>query len=621
MAGVADVVSTVADSAGAITNLQNTDNTQKQNMNVTEEHENWLDTIKAEFDEGKITETSIRTMCASQDPPVDPTPILEYVHMTNLDRQMSPYFKTDLRDVPTQGYDYNGTLGDGDSVTVAGCTITATKYEGEDVYDTDDVFGMEVEKAHKVRSELMDRGTGDYLAELFFHATDTDDFDDIEDYAPSERTLYHCHSDYLGDFDYDPTMYRIGYKEIEEKDGSKSQLPVLEYIGPSDVENTWVCSLDSNDTYERQASSIHAPALDDAEDVVDNMVPKGCKVLDYTFCTTTGKQLNFVPRVQEGVLSMNYTFAGTSMNVFPDMDLADRIGNKDESAKVYLLPSTLQCAQGTFMDNKEIHGNFYMRNPLFEGAEPESSAKQTAIGLLNGNWTGIHYTKETNNKDAYLEQLSKDCVNSIDMFSGCDGLDKKYTDGTTYDMQLLWWNVDFHDGRNKNITYDKVNMGGELTPYLTEEMSRGMYDDIADSTAMLRGEDAVNGYFKNRGDVEFLINNDGSLNSKFDISGLDQDKLNEARANQIILADGKADSGHVDTSVEVAKDGWITNNKVKEKDGSMTYDATGVQSVLLQVLLLRAFPITSGLVLLLVSVAVSSQASSYRTRFILLYTE
>lgn len=570
MAGVADMVDkienkvqTAAEASGAITNVQNEDNTQKQNMEVVEEHENWLDTVKDEYDQGLIDDASIRAACARQNPPVDPTSILEYMHMSNLDRQQSPYFKTDLRDTQTKGYEYNGTLGDGESVTVAGCTITATKYEGEDVYDTDDVFGMEQYKVKKVYDALMDRGTMDYIGEMF-GGTKTDNFDDLEDYAPSERTLYHCHSDYLGDFDYDPTIFRIGYKEIEEKDGTISQLPVLEYCGPTSLDNVWVCGLDDNTSYEWFASHANEPAIDDCEDVVDNLIPKGCKNLDYTFCTVNGRFLNFLPRVPEGVTSMNYTFAGSEMDVFPDMNYSQKMSLADSSGKNYLLPSTVECLQGTFQDCDNFHPfHIYMRNPEYTKTQ-EDSLKQW--------FAGGHYTSETDDTEAYLDQLPKEVVNSVDMCAGCDGMDKEFVDGYLDDS--VWFLKIDH---RSYITHEKVKYGGELTPYLTEEMSRGMYDDIADASAMIHGADAKEGYFKDRGDIDFLIEKDGSLDAKFDTSGLDQEKLNMARSNQMIEQEGKVDSGYVDTSVEVSKDGWITNNKVKEEDGSMTYDATGLK--------------------------------------------
>ena len=569
-------------SSGVITNIQNDDKFAKQNMSVEEEHTNWLQKIVEEYEAGEITEESIRAACERQNPPIDPTPILDFCQSDNLHREMNPYFKSDLRDVPTTGYDYNGTLGDGESITVAGCEITATTYRGNDVEDTENVFGLEALKADKVYDALMDRSVMNYASEFLFKTSVSDGIDE-DDYYPEERTIYHCHSDYLGDFDYDPTMYRIGYKEIEEKDGSTSQLPVLEYIGPSRLDNVWVTSPDSNDGFEAVASMAHDGVIDDAEEVVDNMIPLGCKVLDYTFCTPTGVSINYAPRIPEGVTSMNYTFAGCNLDIFPDRNIADKLYGNDESTKVYVLPSTLECAQGTFENCDNMRGDFVMRNP--EYMQRDEVRSRFYSSMMTGNLMGFfarstRVDREIDDEDAYLDQLPSSVVNIVDMFSGCDSLDEAHTQGRRTDI-ISWlamnpgYNIgNIMRGETSEVVFDRANFGGELTPYLTPELMRGVYDDIQDSTAMLHDADATDGYFKDDS-RESVITDSSGINSDYDVSGLDEEKIDASRAAQMILTEGKVDSGYVDTSVEVASDGQRTNNKIKDADGSTYYDATG----------------------------------------------
>ena len=539
-----------------ITNTQNEDNTQKQNQDAIDEVETYYQTIAEEFDAGKITDESIKAACAKQNPPVDPTSILEYVHMTNLEREESSYYKTDRSEQETIGTEYNGTLEDGETIEVAGCTITAKDYtRSADIADAItnaqknvDVFGWQPAVLERIRQAESDENWVDAAQEWFFNSGS--EGDNAYEKAMEEglvgktRTLYHCSSPYLGEFDYDPTMFQIGYKEIEEKDGTKSQLPVLEYIGPdldiikeaafSDTDAGSYTELRSGEAQRRMATNI-----------AKTLIPKGCKVLDYTFVGTRGPggangyNLEFLPEIPEGVTSIHCAFKNCDeMESIPVLIGDDLDYDKMMSSRKNVLPSTLECASSAFKGCSKLNGSFVSRSE--DGKE--------------------------------IDQLPKGIVNTVDMFSGCEGLDEVYKEGyNTGGGVVRFW----YDGKSKTAaTFDRAKFGGNLTPYLAPDLMRGIYDDISDSTVMARDGDVKTGYYKND-NVDTVIQADGSLKVDGAVKGLDESKLNQSRSAQVILAEGKVDSAHVDTSVEVASGGMRTNNKVKEADGSYTYDATG----------------------------------------------
>lgn len=559
----------------AVTNVQNEDNTQQQNMSAMEETETYYQTIAREYDEGLITDESIREACEAKG--VDPAAILEYVHMTNLEREMSPYYKTDLSDVPVEGTDYNGTLEDGETVTVAGCTITATKYTGDEVADTDDVFGLEVLKAQKYREKDGDKTTMDYVGEWAFGWTGIYKGDknkvSEDEYMPDERVLYHCSSPYLGEFDYDPTIYQIGYKEVVEADGSISQLPVLQYINDGLISNVDdVPYEDGTTNFQGKKQNVLQEHLDLSEDIHDNLIPDGCRVIDYTFMNgngTHGINLQYVPKIPEGVVSAHCAFMGCDdLEIMPDYDSDDYANGNVNATRDCLLPSTLENTSNMFKGCSSLNGTFHSRK--LRELTPEMQARLDEMNLDEMKPGAMFVLYET------VDTLPYGVVNTIDMFSGCDGLDQIETDGFVSEVYFgpKTWTV---NNNQHSVTFDKAKFGGNYTPYLAPDMMRGIYDDIADSSAAARREDDTS-YFKDD-DRESVINDDGTINydllSQGSHGNLDEDKMNQSQSAQIILDNGKVDSGHVDTSVEVSSDGQRTNNKIKDDDGNYIYDDTG----------------------------------------------
>lgn len=568
----------------SITNKQNTDASQANNISAVEETKTYYQKIADEYDAGKITDESIKAACEKQNPPVNPESILNYVHMTRLEREMSPYYKSDLSELKVNGTDYNGTLKDGETKKVAGCTITAKTYKGDDVKDTKNVFGLETLERKAKRDAVNSKDTWDYVKEFFGGKSKSSEVKE-SDWMPNERTLYHCSSPYLGEFDYDPTMYRIGYKEIEEKDGTKSQLPVLQYIGP-DLSITGSVIMDNS---QDMIESVNAnrDLFVTANKICNNLVPKGCKVLDYTYAAGTSAQgahgymLEYLPMIPEGVESMNCSFKGCDgLEVFPAVaanGVYEYFGVGVNESRLCILPSTLECASSAFKDCSSLNGEFRARDEGWAKCSDYDSDLYTNEVIA----TLLAAEKDVSESDAkkavdlpsnmsVKDQLPKGVVNTLDMFSGCQGLDKEYTDGYSSDFHFAFWSWS-GKGSQEELYFDKAKFGGNLTPYLSPSLSRGIYDDIADSATLGRTDNATDTYFKDDNRITF-IKDDGSVTSESD---LDENKLNESRSAQIIISEGEVDSAHVDTSVEVASDDQRTNNKIKSEDGTYEYDSTG----------------------------------------------
>ncbi len=101
-------------------------------------------------------------------------------------------------------------------------------------FSHDNMTNLEKEQHVGTKSDLSNLETltnesnGDRIDKL-----DDDGFKEISDGSLSENEYgtIHCFSEYLGEFDYDPKVFAYGYKEIQEEDGTTSQLPVLKYIG------------------------------------------------------------------------------------------------------------------------------------------------------------------------------------------------------------------------------------------------------------------------------------------------------------------------------------------------------------------------------------------------------
>ena len=122
-----------------------------------------------------------------------------------------------------------------------------------------------------------------------------------------DKTMMHCESPYLGTFNYDPTQFGIGYKEVPSEVGNmespKTQIPVFTYIGDASQKDPW----------EKEADSFIPPwnvlvgeeprSYEPTEQV---QIPQGVKNLDYTF--EGNKDLQYIPGIPNSVESMHGTF-------------------------------------------------------------------------------------------------------------------------------------------------------------------------------------------------------------------------------------------------------------------------------------------------------------------------
>ena len=200
-------------------------------LSTLDEKDNPYVLSQEEIDKGISDETGkIDYKMLSNKTGVPAKELEKYEGMSVLEREENPYFKTDLRKIKNQKYDVSSLDKTGDTVKIADGSIS-----------------------------LLKNGN------------------------------YQCKSKYLGTFEYDPEMWQISYKELNEKDGSKSQLPILEYIGKED------------------GSSGYLSFIADQ----DFDVPKGVKSLDYTF--TGNKNLKVLPDWDSSLdtlETMHYAFAG-----------------------------------------------------------------------------------------------------------------------------------------------------------------------------------------------------------------------------------------------------------------------------------------------------------------------
>lgn len=134
---------------------------------------------------------------------------------------------------------------------------------------------------------------------------------------PTECTItkkkdgtYHCESEYLGSFDYNTEDWAIGYKEIpgteaENADGSLTKLPVFKYVGDVKADQGHAAGFEEGfnlDVFNLFDTGGLAGANRDEQVTI----PKGVKVLDYTF--EGNDQLQLVPGFPESVESAHCCF-------------------------------------------------------------------------------------------------------------------------------------------------------------------------------------------------------------------------------------------------------------------------------------------------------------------------
>lgn len=304
------------------------------NKTASKSREESYAALREAYKNGSITDDDLKELAKEKN--VDADSILTYLKMSNLDREKGmynkeelPFYKSDLSKTPTKGKDYK--VKDGESYALC-----------DDVTITND------------------NGT------------------------------YHCKSSYLGDFDYDPSEFAVGYKEIKEDNGKTSKLPVLEYIGEPEG---WLA--DAPDWLSGGFKNFSRIT-----------VPNGVKRLDYTF---TGQDIKLVPDIPESVISMHYAFA--------DCDKMDSVNiwGMMGTSRIFL-PKNLVDMSGAFKNCSELQGMFSTQN-VDLGVVGDSGVP----GLLNTS-----------------TKLPEKLMNITEAWYGCDNMDEVewsgFFGGMTYRM-------------------------------------------------------------------------------------------------------------------------------------------------------------------------------------------
>ena len=489
----------------SVTTQEDYDGKVEMNDTAMQESQSYYAKILEEYNAGNITDEDITKLGEEKD--IDTSSILEYVHMTELERQQHPLYKTDLSDVETIHGDSDvarfDNLADGevctdiDGVTLTGVTVHSNGFLGIGASDTN---------------------------------------------------LVRCESDYLGTFLYDPEQYRVGYKELQEADGSTSQLPVLEYIGPGDPagEGHW----DWMD-WADMANGEHLITT-----------PYGCKVLDYTF---EGRDdLMFVPVVSSTTESLHCAFKDcTTMKAFDDNTLFHGV-----QMNAYV-PSTVKDLSMAFAGCTELNANVY-----------SIDCKNEALAWP-GSWSDISGSYGENIKD----QLPHDLMNGMGAFSGCENM------GSEYESGFWFWDKSYSTPHAANYGID-AETGENLTPYLAPSYIKDIYEGISDKSAIINNnnydgvdwDDEKQEHYKAamKG-FESYFNDDGSIKDEYKEiveagladGSIDSERFSEAQAAQALLYYGEGMEGHVMTSVEVASGDAYTNNKIIDENGEYWYDSTG----------------------------------------------
>lgn len=410
--------------------------------------------------------------------------IIDDLNMTPLEKEQSPYTKTDLSRKRTVKKGESGRRLDnplGGTAEVAGCRIF--REEG------------------KVRVE----------------------------------------SDYLGDFEYDPDQFALGYKELD--DGS--QLPVLEYVGNGDGAGS-------------NLEAFGATLYMDGSDIA---IPEGLKSMDYMFAGNT--DLKYAPPIPSSITSMHYAFAGCSnlkYSVTPMREYnvpwsADLIPEVKDAVlgHTVVLPDGLEDMSGAFKDCGQFTSGFCAASDVTtDGSLPIGDVDDPLIDIpLNGLMT----TRPNRG-------LPSSVLNIQDAFSGCESLDNG---------SLLVKAQEWRYGCGEMYS-DFPKYGEDITPYLTSEFAKNALNKITSEDAKSYADS-----------VRFVVGDDGMIDpetyEKAKAAGIvfDEDLLDRSRAatREEFLHD--IHDGKVDNDAEMASGGQRSNNFYYDAaEDSIKDDVTGL---------------------------------------------
>lgn len=404
-----------------------------ENLYKTKESEKTVNNAQTEATrDNEIIKENIDTSKMAKQLGIDEKTIIDDLNMTELQKQQNVYLKTDLSDKET---------------------IT------------------------KIDNRRLDDISDKETREIFDGVTITGEKDKIS-----------VKSDYLGDFTYDPKQFALGYKEISEKDGTKSKLPVLEYIAGDDGEAWYNIG---NDGHTRGGvSSIH--------------IPDGLKNMDYMFANQ--KQLKFMPELPKSITSAHCSFANCSEMLLPQNNATEHGENwkpLDWAVHAHYrvkFPEGLEDMSGMFKNNTKLKANFEklpvnLKNgtDAFKGCEELGGREEIFWGLIGQDLKAPEFGTDIT---PYLtSQYAKDIVGDIS-----NEKVKQYSDNTDFYINK--------DGTFNQKYKDKIDAGVNNKTIDTTKLNESQAQ-----TGLEHAEDVISG--KTASEVEIASNGMRSQNKVY----------------------------------------------------------------------------------------------------------
>lgn len=318
-------------------------------------------------------------------------------------------------------------------------------------------------------------------------------------------------SDYLGNFTYDTKQFALGYKEVKEKDGKTSQLPVLQYIGGDDGEAGFDFGGVSHGAMRSGISSIS--------------IPKGLKSMDYMFADNT--KLEYMPEIPDSVTSAHYAFSGCTSLKCPQMVATSRISDKDYKRADENKPSVWNRLNGAGQQ----------------------------VDLPDGLQDMSGMFENCNDFEANFLKMPSQTRNTTNMFKGADKLGGE----ESHFFGLI----------HQDLTVPEV--GGDKTPYLTSQYVKNMAD--TDNSKMKSAVDGKEYYVNADGTQNTKFQEDiasGVKSGKIDAKALNETQSQTGLEHQEDVATGK-----VANETEIATGGARTENSYVDSNGQKHYDASG----------------------------------------------
>lgn len=386
-----------------------------ENLYKSEKTQDKVDKLESQATrDNELISQNIDTKKMAKKLGIDENTIIDDLNMSELDKQKNVYLKTDLSD-----------------------NATITKIENRRL------------------DGVLDKETREFCDGV----TITGDKDKIS-----------VKSDYLGDFTYDPKQFALGYKEITEKNGTKSKLPVLEYIAGDEGEAGFDFGGAFHGTMRTGFSSIH--------------IPNGLKNMDYMFANQ--KQLRYMPELPDSITSAHCAFANCSEMLVPQNASTERgEGWNVAGALVHAhyrvkFPEGLEDMSGMFKNNTKLKANFEklpvnLKNgtDAFKGCEELGGREEILGGLIGQDLKAPQFGTDIT---PYLtSQYAKDITGDIS-----NEKVKQYGD-----------NVDFYinkDGTVNNKYKDKIDAGLN-----DKSIDKTAFDNSKSQTALEHSEDIIKG--------------------------------------------------------------------------------------------------------------------------------